>query len=302
MKINNLAPIAIFVYKRLDLLKILINSLKKNALSKKSVIFIFSDGWRNDSDKEDVLNVRKYIVKISCFKKVIIVLRPNNFGLSKNIIDGINFVFKNNKKIIVLEEDLKLSKNFLTFINSGLKIYENEKRIASINGWFFPLICKKNISDTFFIRGADCWGWGTWRRAWKKFDSNGQRLLNKIRKNKLERLFNFNNSFNYIKMLKDQINKKNQSWAIRWYASIFLENMYTLHPRLSLVENTGTKKGENGKFDFLNLSFSISKKKYKPIAKQKIIESYAARKAVEDFFNQKILFKLKEKIKNFLNV
>lgn len=302
MKINNLAPIAIFVYKRLNFLKILISSLKNNCLSKKSVVFIFSDGWKNDYDKEKVLGVREYIANISGFKKVFIILRPNNFGLSKNITDGINFVLKNNKKIIILEEDLKLSKNFLTFINSGLKIYEREKKVASINGWFFPLSSKKNIEDTFFIRGADCWGWGTWRRAWKKFDSNGQRLLNKIRKNKLERLFNFNNSFNYIKMLKDQINKKNQSWAIRWYASIFLKNMYTLYPKLSLVENTGGRNGKNSKFDFLNLSSSISKKKYKPIIKQQIIESYTARKAVENFFNQKILFKLKEKIKSFFNV
>ena len=291
MKKIYIAPIALFVYKRLDYLKILISSLKNNDLSKKSVVFIFSDGWKNNHDKDKVLNVRKYIANISGFKKVFIILRPNNFGLSKNILDGINFVLKNNKKIIVLEEDLKLSKNFLNFINSGLKIYDREKKVASINGWFFPLSSNKNIPNTFFIRGADCWGWGTWRRAWKKFDSNGQRLFNKIRKNKLEKLFNFNNSFNYMKMLQDQINKKNQSWAIRWYASIFLENMYTLHPKLSLVENTGTKNGENSKFDFLNLSSSISKKIYQPIIKQKIVESYAARKAIENFFNKNIFFK-----------
>jgi hypothetical protein len=296
------APIAIFTYKRLNYLKILIDSLKRNSLSKNSVVFFFSDGWKCDSDIDDVSNVRKYIAQVSGFKKIFIILRPKNYGLSKNIIDGINFVLKNNKKIIVLEEDLKLSKNFLTFINSGLKIYENETRVASINGWFFPLSNKKNIEDTFFIRGADCWGWGTWRRAWKKFDTDGQRLLNKIRKNKLEKLFNFNNSFNYMKMLQDQINKKNQSWAIRWYASTFLENMYTLHPRLSLVENTGTKNGENSKFDFLNISSSISKKKYQPLTKIKIIESYNARKAIENFFNKNILYKLKERIKFFFNV
>ena len=299
---NSLAPIAIFTYKRLSYLKEMIDSLKNNIPSSKSVVFIFSDGWKNNHDREKVLEIRKYIKNISGFKKVFIILRPNNFGLSKNITDGINFVLKNNKKIIILEEDLKLSKNFLDFINSGLKIYERERKVASINGWFFPLNCKKNIPDTFFIRGADCWGWGTWRRAWKKFDSNGQRLLNKIRKNKLEKLFNFNNSFNYMQMLQDQINKKNQSWAIRWYASIFLENMYTLHPKASLVENTGTKNGENSKFDFLNLSSSISKKKYQTLTKQKIIESSSARKAIENFFNQNVFFKFKERIKNFLNV
>ena len=93
MKKNNLAPIAIFVYKRLDRLKILINSLKRNSLSKNSVVFIFSDGWKYDSEIDDVSNVRKYIARISGFKKVFIILRPNNFGLSKNIIDGINYYF-----------------------------------------------------------------------------------------------------------------------------------------------------------------------------------------------------------------
>jgi hypothetical protein len=258
---NDIAPIAIFTYRRINLLKILINSLKNNNLSKYSRLFIFSDGWKNNLDKDNVLNVRQYITGISGFKTVEIILRKKNFGLSKNITNGINFVFKKHKKIIVLEEDLELSKYFLNFINTGLEMYEKDLKIASINGWFFPVSKKENIPDTFFIRGADCWGWGTWKRAWNKYDSNGQRLFNKIKTNNLEKLFNFNNSFNYMRMLQNQINKKNQSWAIRWYASIFLENMYTLHPRLSLVKNNGTKNGENSNFDLQNLSSSFSNKR-----------------------------------------
>ena len=105
---RNLSPIAIFVYKRLDYLKILIDSLKKNNLSKYSNIFIFSDGWKNDLDKDDVLKVRKYISRISAFKKIDIILRKKNYGLSQNIISGIDFFLKTNKKIIILEDDLKL--------------------------------------------------------------------------------------------------------------------------------------------------------------------------------------------------
>jgi hypothetical protein len=298
---DNLAPIAIFVYKRLDYLKILINSLKRNALSKNSEVFIFSDGWKSAYDKQEVLNVRKYITKISGFKKVFIIPRPENFGLSKNIIDGINFVLKNNKKIIILEEDLKLSKHFLNFINHGLKIYENEIKVASINAWFFPIKDKKNIPDTFFIRGADCWGWGTWKRAWVKFDSNGQKLFNNIKKNNLEKLFNFNNSFNYMRMLKNQINKKNQSWAIRWYASIFLKNMYTLYPKNPLVRNIGTKNGVNSKFDFLNLDQKFKTKKYSSVYFKKIEEDIIARKQIEIFFKKNFIYRIKEYFKNIFN-
>ena len=295
------APIAIFTFKRLHYLKILINSLKRNSISKHSDVFIFSDGWKCDSEREHVLNVRKYIVKISGFKKVLIILRPNNFGLSKNIIDGINYVLKKNKKIIVLEEDLELSKYFLNFINEGLKIYENEKKVASINGWFFPIDHNKNVPENFFIRGADCWGWGTWKRAWIKFNPNGKELFNKISQQNLSVSFNFNNSFNYMKMLEDQINKKNQSWAIRWYASMFLRKMYTLHPKNSLVRNIGTKNGVNSRFDFLNLGQKFKKKRYSPVYIKKVEEDIIARKQIESFFKKKFIYRIKEYFKNIFN-
>ena len=299
---NNLAPIAIFTYNRLDYLKILINSLKKNTLSRKSIIFIFSDGWKSNHDKEDVLKVRKYISKISGFKKISIVLRSNNFGLSKNIIDGINFILKSNKKIIVLEDDLKLSKYFIKYINDALKIYSNEKKAASIHGWSFPINFKKGTNDYFFIRGADCWGWGTWRRAWKKFNPDGKDLLKKIKQENLIHLFNFNSSFNYLKMLENQINKKNNSWAIRWYASAFLENMYTLYPRVSLVQNIGTNNGTHSNFDNLNFGKSIIKAKYKTVLKKNIEEDEFAKMQIVDFFKNSYLFKIKYFLKNLMKI
>jgi len=300
MKKEPLAPIALFVYKRINFLKILIDSLKKNTLSKKSVVFIFSDGWKNKYDKEKVLNVRKYIANISGFKKVFIILRSKNFGLSKNIINGINFVLKKNKKIIVLEDDLKLSRYFLKYINDGLKIYKNEKKVASIHGWSFPINFKKNVNDYFFIRGADCWGWGTWRRAWKKFDSNGKKLLKKVISNNLIKEFNFNGSFNYLKMLEDQVNKKNNSWAIRWYASAFLENMQTLYPKVSLVKNIGTQNGTHSNFDYLNLSKSINKAKYKLILKKKIEEDQVAKLQIINFMSKNYLFRIVQFIKKII--
>jgi hypothetical protein len=296
---NNLAPIAIFTYNRFVYLKILINSLKKNSLSKNSVVFIFSDGWKNDKDKKHVLNVRKYIANILGFKKVIIILRSKNFGLSKNIISGINFIFKKYKKVIILEDDLKLSKYFLKYMNDGLKIYKNEAKVSSIHGWSFPIKFKK-IEDYFFIRGADCWGWGTWKRAWKKFNPNGKQLLDKINRRNLANLFNLDRSFDYLKLLKDQVRKKNDSWAIRWHASIFLENMLTLYPKISLVQNIGTNKGTHSNFDILNLGKSMSKSKYKPILKYKLEENQLARQQIVDFLSKNYFYKIRNFLKKII--
>ena len=297
---KNLAPIAVFTYNRLDLLKTLIHSLKKNSLSRNSTVYFFSDSWKSIADKKKVLQVRNFIKNISGFKKKKIILRNKNFGLAKNLINGIGFVLKKNKKIIVLEDDLELSNKFLKYINTGLNIYKYEKKVASIHGWSLPINYKKNIPDYFFIKGADCWGWGTWKRAWKKFNPDGNDLLNKIKYQNLEKIFNLNNSFNYFKMLKDQVEAKNNSWAIRWHASMFLQNMLTLYPKISLVQNNGTKYGTHSNFDILNLGKKFIEKKYKPILKEEVKENDFAKKQIEFFFKKNYLFRIKEFLKNFI--
>jgi hypothetical protein len=104
-----------------------------------------------------------------------------------------------------------------------------------------------------------------------------------------------------IEQLKDQIRKKNNSWAIRWYASMFLKNMLTLYPKISFVKNIGTNRGINSNYDFLNLGNTILADKYKKLTKIKIEETYAGRKEIEKFFKKKYLFRFKSFFYKFLN-
>ncbi len=298
----SLAPIALFVYNRLSNLKNTVNSLKENECSTSSELYIFSDSWKSQLDKYNVLAVRKYIKSIKGFKKIHIFYRKKNFGLSKNIITGVSFILKKYNSIIVIEDDLKLGKFFLRFINDGLKIYKNVNNVASIHGYFYPVPNNSKLKNTFFIKGADCWGWGTWRRAWNKFNINGQELLNIIKSRKLKYEFNFNNSYNYYKMLEDQIYKKNDSWAIRWYASAFTNEMYTLYPKQSLVQNIGVDKGINSKYDLLDLKQQLLNNNKICIKKQIVKESLLARKAIELFFKKKRFFRFKENIKKIFYV
>ena len=69
-KISTLAPIVLFVYNRVDHLKKTIISLKRNKLSKKSDLIIFSDNSKNKNDEKKVFEVRKYIHKLKGFKKI----------------------------------------------------------------------------------------------------------------------------------------------------------------------------------------------------------------------------------------
>jgi hypothetical protein len=300
MNKSSLAPIVLFVYKRLDLLKKTIHYLKLNDLAKYSDLYIFSDSFKNANDYESVKNVRKYIENIKNFKKIKVILREKNYGLANNVISGIDQILISRNKLIVLEEDMIVSKNFLKFINQGLDLYKNTKNVASIHAYNYPIKFSNDIPNTFFIRGADCWGWGTWRRSWKKFEKNSNLLLKKIKKKKLENEFNFNGSYNYIAMLKDNIKNNNNSWAIRWYASAFLANMFTLYPKRSLVRNIGTSSGHNSRFDILNLNQKLKTNKIK-IYKQPVRENIKAKEQMTIFFKSNFKYYLKNFIRKILN-
>src|SRR5699024_1021539 len=110
--------------------------------------------------------------------------------------------------------------------------------VISIHGYNYPTTVTSD-SDTFFLKGADCWGWATWKRGWDLFEPNGLSLLQLLSQQNKQKEFDFNGSYPDTQMLKDQISGKNDSWAIRWYASAFLKNKYTLYPSHTLVINIG---------------------------------------------------------------
>ncbi|PIW69277.1 MAG: glycosyl transferase [Ignavibacteriales bacterium CG12_big_fil_rev_8_21_14_0_65_30_8] len=232
-----LAPICLFVYKRLDLTKKTVTALLDNLYSKESELFIFSDAAKDENDILHVNEVRNYINTIEGFKKVHIINRENNLGLAESIIKGVTEIINAYGKVIVLEDDLITSKYFLQFMNEGLEKFENENRVISIHGYVYPI--KNKLPETFFLKGTDCWGWATWKDQWDTFEKDGKVLLNKLKEKKLSYYFDYNGTTNNIKMLKRQINGEINSWAIRWHASAFLQNKLTLNPGKSLVKNIG---------------------------------------------------------------
>jgi hypothetical protein len=137
----------------------------------------------------------------------------------------------------MMEDDNICSPYFLEFMNEGLRMYENEERVISIHVYVYPV--RAALPETFFIRGADSWGWATWTRGWDLYERDGQKLLNELEEKNLAREFNFGGRYNFTKMLRDQTRGKVDSWSIRWYASAFLKNKLTLYPGRSLIQNIG---------------------------------------------------------------
>jgi len=288
MNQNNLAPIILIVYNRLFHTKKTIEFLRNNNLASNSNLFIYSDGYKNGKDKKDVIAVRQYINNINGFKSVNIIARDRNIGLVLNITSAVTEICNQFQKVIVLEDDIVTSPFFLEYMNDGLTIYEDDDNVACIHGYLYPL--SYNFKEPFFIRGADCWGWATWQRAWKFYNPNASDLYIKLKDRNLFKQFNFNNTFDYSGMLMDQINNKINSWAIRWNASIFLQNMLTLYPNKSLVknigfDNTGTHSGSVKYFDQIQSNIPII------MTKLPTIESKFAYLKFSEYFKKNKLYK-----------
>lgn len=280
---NNLAPIALFAYNRLDYLQQTIEALKKNELASDSELIIISDGPKNQEASIKVKDVRKFLRTVSGFKSITIIEREKNFGLANNIIAGTTEIVTQYGKIIVLEDDLVTSPYFLRYMNSALDLYEHNEAVISIHAYMYPV--DESLPQTFFIKGADCLGWATWARGWKLFESNGEILLNKLISQKKKYEFDFNNTYPYLRMLQDQIVGKNSSWAVRWYASAFLTDKLTLYPCKTLVSHIGYDSGThcNGQIQ-LPEQLCENPMKVQPIPVQ---ENEEAKKEIMRYFRNK---------------
>jgi hypothetical protein len=250
--IANPAPICLFAYKRPLHLRRTIDALRRNPPASRSHLVIYSDGAKGAGDVSAVQEVRSVCQAVSGFASVRIVEQESNLGLSRSVISGVTEMCNMFGRVIVLEDDLVVSPYFLDYMNAALNIYEMDESVFSIHGYVFPV--RAQLPETFFLLGADCWGWATWHRAWKNFEMDGSRLLENLSRRNLLRRFDFNGAYDYSGMLKQQIDGRIDSWAIRWQASALLMGGLTLYPGRSLVRNigfddTGTHSSATTRFD-----------------------------------------------------
>ncbi len=282
------APILLFAYNRPEHLKRCIQSLQQNTLASESDLYVISDDAKNDSFEAGVKEVRQYLATLNNqkqevngnltagFRNVTIIERGANWGLADNIIEAVTRFTKDFGKVIVVEDDLVLAPHFLQFMNDALEVYKDEPRVGHIQACDF--INNKDMPMTFLIKWTGSWGWGTWDRAWQYFNPDGQALLQQLKERKLTKQFDFNGKYGFTRMLRRQIAGLNNSWAIRWNASLFLNDMLSLNVGRSLVQNegfdnSGTNCGGGNLYNSNMWMLPI------PVVKEKVIEEniYARR-------------------------
>ena len=235
---NNVpAPIVLFVYNRPWHTQQTVEALQKNKLASESELFIYSDDAKNDDARVSVDEVRKYIDNITGFKKITVIKRDKNWGLVDSIIDGVTKIVNEYGKIIVLEDDLVTSPYFLKFMNEALEFYKDEKKVWHISGWNYP-IETAGLNDVFLWRLMNCWGWATWANRWEYYEKDVYKTMQEFSKDDIKR-FNLDGVEDFFGQVTANYEKKINTWAIFWYATIFKKNGLCLNPAQTFVENIG---------------------------------------------------------------
>ena len=237
-----LSPIALFVYNRPEHTRLTIKALQDNYLANESDLIIFSDAAKNKETLEAVNKVREVISSITGFSSVRIVEREQNMGLANSIISGVTEVINASGRVIVLEDDLITTPNFLRYMNNSLDHYERDLNTFSIGAYQFP---EQTMSfpvdyphDTYSSYRCCSWGWGTWLDRWDKVDWDMKDLYDFMSDPGQQEKFNIGGP-DLSEMLRLQGSGFIDSWAIRFCYAHNINDMRCIYPRKSLVNNIG---------------------------------------------------------------
>lgn len=241
-----MSPICLFVYKRYETTKLMLESLLACPECKDSELYVFMDEARNDDEAKAVERVRRLFDNLQGFRKVNLFPARMNKGMANSVIDGVTKVLQEHDDIIVLEDDLVVSPDFLQFMNAALKAYKDRSDIWSISGYTPRLqeLEGNGRNGVFVVPRAQCWGWATWSDRWETVDWEVSDFSRLAQSKELRKEFDKGGN-DLFRTLEMERRERIESWAVRWAYAAAKQSRWTVNPMQSKVQNIGLKSSES---------------------------------------------------------
>ncbi len=240
------APVIVFAYNRPEHFQRTLDALRANAGIAESDLHIFCDGPKTDATPEMHARIEKVrdIARAQNFAKSTTVrAQEKNRGLAASIIAGVAEVVSCHGRAIVLEDDLETSPSFLWFMNCALDFYADYPGVLSIGGHSFGRaaldISADYPHDVFASPRACSWGFATWRDRWERVNWNDDAAWRECLANPREVAAFNRGGADLAKLLRQHIEGKIDSWAIRFMFAHFKHHAVTMLPCDAQVRNTG---------------------------------------------------------------
>jgi hypothetical protein len=232
------APIVVFAYRRPDHLRNTLQSLMRCEGFVGSPVFVYCDGPRSKAERAAVEATRA-VAREMLGEAAEYHFSEENRGLSASVIGGVSHVLTRFDRVIVIEDDLELANNCISYMNAALDRYASDERVYQVSGYMFDADEVARSGAAVFLPFTISWGWSTWRRAWSAFEADAPGWRQLLTDAKLRYRFNIDGTYAYSTMLLRQMLGFGDSWAVRWCWSVFRRNGLALYPPVSMVKNTG---------------------------------------------------------------
>ncbi len=233
------APVILFAFKRAYELKRTLAALQANYLTSETDLYVFVDGPRRTDEVQKVEAVRAVVDSITGFRRVHRTYSDLNIGCANSIIAGVSKVLKQHTAVIVIEDDVVTTPNFLDFMNQSLDQYADMPRVFSVGGYTFPFKRPNGYTaDGYFFQRTCAWGWAIWADRWQGVDwalTDFDAFMNDPA---ARQQFKAGGS-DRVRMLQRAKRREIDAWDIRLCYHEFKVGGYTLYPTVSKTVNIG---------------------------------------------------------------
>lgn len=232
-KFNLSIPIVFFIFKREKQTRKVFQTI---AQAKPLKLYIVADGPRNLTEVQDCQSARKIVEQVDWDCLVYKNYADENLGVRARIITGLDWVFGQEEKAIILEDDCLPHQSFFRYCQELLAFYQDDPKVMHISGDKFLFEAKVPRESYYFSKYAHVWGWATWKRAWDLFHDwnfDHPRLDLKIFQSSSERAF-WSQIFQQIKS-----NQLDYTWDYQWAVVCMAYRSLCVMPNVNLISNIG---------------------------------------------------------------
>jgi hypothetical protein len=231
-------PVVLFTYRRAMHAQRACASLSRCRRLDECQVYLYCDGPNGDEDRAAVEASRRVVREWAPKLRGDVIERPENLGLAKSIVAAVSDLCRVHGRVIVIEDDLVLSPDFLDYMLQALDRYQDAPQVYQVSGFMFPIDLSAT-TDAMFLPLTTTWGWATWARAWQRFEWLPAGTLDALKDPAVQRRFDLDGSYPYSAMLRDRLAGRNDSWGILWWWTVFQAHGLVLYPKESLVVNEG---------------------------------------------------------------
>jgi hypothetical protein len=233
-------PVAFMIFNRPDTTERVFNEIAK---AKPTKLLVVGDGARigRQGEAEKVGATRAIIERVDWDCEVLTNFADANLGCKRRMSSGIDWIFDQVERAIILEDDCMPNVTFFRFCEDLLETYRLDQRVAQISGVNLQFGHRINSDSYYFSRHFHIWGWATWRDRWKAHYDVKMKLWPRIRDGgSLTDLFDSPEEERYwTGVFERTFQGQIDTWDYQWFFACMLQGRLAILPNANLISNIG---------------------------------------------------------------